>query len=237
MHRLDESGDRRAVYLRDYALSLCNVMSALESGRVADSHWTLALLDLFSDFYLATLESVHPFPTAMPPSWEVAHRLAANPNTAHGDLLMLSLNAHINNDLPQALATVLDREWPIPPQLLAIRREDFWRLMDIIAETQHAGCAGWTPERFVLSWRSDVWDTALALVTADDMRWQTAICEDLEHAALKRAHLIACVPAACAHVLALPTYELHRIFDGYRRNPCRCGIAKAACDTWVTSGV
>jgi Family of unknown function (DUF5995) len=235
LHRLDAGGDRRALYLRDYALSLCNVVSALESGRIADTDWSLGLLDLFSDYYFATLEAVHPFPTQRPPAWEVAHRLALDPAARCEEVLMLALNAHINNDLPQALATCFDREWPMSPQELRLRREDFWRITDVIAETPHEGSGAWVPGALVLRWRSDAWDTALALLTAPTARWQAAICEDLEHAALKRAHMIACIGVCGEAVLSLSTQDLHGIFDRYRCGACRCGIESAACDSWMTN--
>lgn len=233
LHRLGVAGDRRALYLRDYAGSLCNVMSALESGRIADANWSLSLLDLFSDFCFATLESLHPFPTVRPPAWDVAHRLAHDGEVPDSAVLMLAFNAHINNDLPQALATRLDREWPMSQRLLTIRREDFWRVTDVMAESEHALPAGWPLRRLLLRWRSEAWDTAMALVTAGDARWRAAICEDLEHAALKRAHVIACMPEPRERLLALRTDELHRVFDRHRSTACRCGIEAAACDSWA----
>jgi len=210
-------------------------MAALEGGDFADSDWALSLLDVFEDYYFATLQPTAPFPTTCPPAWEVAHRLGADPRTTAGDALFLAVNAHINNDLPQALAAQLDREWPMRGSRLASRRHDFWTLTDVIAETIGAAGAPWSLARIVRSWRSDVWDTALALVTASGNRWQTAICEDVEHAALKRAHLIACVRGMREHLIALPTHELHKSFDRHRGTVCRCNIATAPCDTWVSA--
>lgn len=236
LHQLDRMGDRRALYLRDYAGFVCNIMSALESGRIADTEWSLSLLDLFSDFYFSTLESVHPFPTTRPPAWEAAHRLAGDGAVPCETVLLAALNAHMNNDLPQALAVRLDREWPMCSTLLRLRQADFWRVTDVIAEAPHAACPGWDLPGLIERWRADAWDNAMSLVTAPDSRWQGAICEDIEHAALKRAHLIACLPAVRQDLVTLPTHELHRVFDDHRDGGCRCGIRTAPCDSWVTAG-
>jgi Family of unknown function (DUF5995) len=234
LRRLDSAGDRRAFFLRSYAHSTCSVMSAIEAGRLADPDWSLALLDLFEDYYFATLQSVHPFPSTCPPAWEVAHRLAAEPDTARGDALLLAVNAHINNDLPQALATLLDREWPAQSALLQRRRHDVWTITDVIAQMSGID-ETWALPRIIRAWRGDAWDSAIALVTAASPRWQAAICEDIEHAALKRAHLIACVGGMREHLILLPTHDLHRAFDRHRGRRCRCGIATAACDSWIAA--
>jgi hypothetical protein len=233
LRRLDSAGDQRGILLRQYARSTCSVMATLEGGRFADSEWALSLLDLFEDYYFATLREVHPFPSVCPPAWEVAHRLATDPGTSKSDALLLALNAHINNDLPQALATLLERQWPASSAALRRHRQDFWTLTDVIAEAVVDDGRRWALPRIVRSWRGDAWDSALALVTANGPRWQTAICEDIEHAALKRAHLIACVSGMREHLIAMPTHELHRAFDRHRRPRCRCLIASAPCDSWV----
>lgn len=210
-------------------------MSALEADDVEDRDWSLVLLDLFEDFYFATLQSTHPFPSICPPSWHAAHTLAESGAVDAEEALLLALNAHINNDLPQALASLLEREWPARPSRLARRRNDLWTIVDVIAETATVEGGRWSLPRIIRAWRADVWDNSLLLLTAATPRWQSAIAEDIEHAAMKRAHLIACLGGMREHLLVLPTAELHRVFDRHRGRHCRCGLVSAACDSWLSA--
>ena len=237
LRSMDATGDRRGLFLRTYGLNTCTLIATLESGAVHDPEWSLSLLELLADFYFATLESVHPFPTVCPPAWEVAHRLAADGAVGDGDALLLSLSAQLNNDLPQALATVLDREWPLPGARLGRRHGDFRTMLDVVAETTECSSASWVFSRILRSWGASAWETALMLVTAGDTRWRSAICEDLEHAALKRAHVIACVTGLREHLVAMPSEDLHRAFDRHRAAVCRCNIAAAGVDSWAAVSV
>ena len=237
LRRMDAAADRKALFLRSYGLSTCTLIAALESDEIRDPEWCLALLDLCAGYYFATLEPVHPFPTMSPPAWEVAHRLTPDLATSDGDALLLALNAQINNDLPQALATVLDREWPVPSLRLRRRHDDFCTLVDLVADTTTCTSSTWAFARIVRSWGAGTWETALALVTSGDARWRSAICEDLEHAALKRAHVIACMTGLREHLVAMPSHDLHRAFDRLRGGACRCHIAAASVDSWVTASV
>lgn len=232
LQRMHSCADRRSVFLESYALTTCTLMATLESDDIRDPDWAMSLLDLLADYYFATLEPVHPFPSAGPPAWEVAHRLSRDQTLSAGDSLLLGMNAHINNDLPQALAAVLQRDWPMPSARLARRRQDFWAITDVIAATTDCADARRVFSRIIRAWRMDAWETALALVTSGDAGWESAICEDIEHAALKRAHLIACSAGFREHLVAMPNHELHRAFDRHRTPSCRCGIGTTAHDSW-----
>ncbi len=234
LQQLDATGDRRSIFLRCYAWATCNLMAALESDEIRDPDWTLSLATLLGDYYFATLGSAQPFHSVCPPAWEVAHRLGSEPQTPHDDAVLLGLNAQVNHDLPLTLATLLERDWPMPSARLGRRRQDFLSFVDVIAEATPTPGADWVLPRIVRGWSTDVWETALALLTAGDAAWRSAICEDIEHAALKRAHIIACEAGMREHLVALPSSALHRAFDRHRAGSCRCGIAAARCDSWST---
>jgi len=257
LHRWDATADRRAIFLRCYALMTCNVLDSLDSGRFSDPEGALRLLERFSDYYFATIELI-PFVGTLPPAWQAAHRLAADPNASACEVLLLGLNAHVNNDVPQALADRLAADWPTSPSRLEAIRADFWNIVGVIADSLDAAqqqmatradrllaCidvemrplarpAVRSMRDVITAWREGIWEDALTLLTAGDLHWRAAIRDDIEHAAWKRAHLLVCDIDQRDRLVALGTHELHQVFPPHGPGSA-CRIGASTCDSWAPS--
>jgi hypothetical protein len=242
----EAEGDRRAIFLRCYALTTDNVLAGIEGGRFHDPLWMSRLLEHFADYYFASVTSGLDGVSHAPQAWLTAHRLAHEVETAACEALLLGVNAHINNDLPQATCDLLTEEWPLPADQLAARHDDFCGINGVIAETMHTAeleivepydralamvdgrlprvmrAAEWELQRVISGWRSEVWENALALLTAVDDRWRRLIRERIERSAARRAHLFICEIELREHLITLPAHQLeHMLAQHTHTGPCR----------------
>jgi hypothetical protein len=242
----EAEGDRRAIFLRCYALTTDNVLAGIEGGRFHDPLWMSRLLEHFADYYFASVTSGLDGVSHAPQAWLTAHRLAHEVETAACEALLLGVNAHINNDLPQATCDLLAEEWPLPADRLAARHDDFCGINGVIAETMHTAeleivepydralamvdgrlprvmrAAEWELQRVISGWRSEVWENALALLTAADDRWRELIRERIERSAARRAHLFMCEIELREHLITLPAHQLeHMLAQHTHTGPCR----------------
>jgi hypothetical protein len=246
----EAEGDRRAIFLRCYALTTDNVLAGIERGRVHDPIWTSRLLEHFADYYFASVLPGVDGAARVPEAWLAAHRLARDVDTAACEALLLGVNAHINNDLPQATSDLLAEEWPLPADQLEARHEDFSSINGVIADTMHTAeveivepydralaavdgrvprvmrAAEWELQRVISGWRAEVWDNALALLSAVDERWRRLIRERIERSAARRAHLFMCEIELREHLITLPAHQLeHMLAQHTHTGSCRVDAA------------
>jgi hypothetical protein len=231
-------GDRRAHFCAGYVMATDTVLLTARAGRFLDSAWVLRLLDEWVEYYLITVEAEgDDLSLVTPPAWADAHGAAALPASTAAEALILGVNAHINNDLPQALCAVLSDEWPLSAQLLDRRRTDFDKMVGVVAETMDGvqtlvtrfdaklvhsrpescgeSLTTWDVTRLAESWRSGIWEDALALLTAADLTWSTAIREAIECRATHRAHLLMCQLEAREILVLLPGSALDPAFPNH----------------------
>jgi hypothetical protein len=101
-----EQHDRRAIFLRLYHKMTLEVHAAINGCRdyrgrevFMDPGWVRRLSGRFSTLYFRSLEA--------PPSeraWTLAYEVAARPGSSVVENALLGINAHINFDLPRAIA-------------------------------------------------------------------------------------------------------------------------------------
>ena len=241
-------GDRRAHFCAGYVMATDIVMATARAGRFLDSAWVLRLLDEWAEYYLITVEpNGDDLTLVTPPAWADSHGAAALPTTTAAEALVLGVNAHVNNDLPQALCALLSDEWPVTARSLDRRRTDFDKLVSVLAETMDgvqtlvtrfdakllrsapASCLDsltiWDVNRLCDSWRGGVWADSLALLTAADATWATAIREAIECSATRRAHLLMCKLEARETLVLLPGSALDQAFP-HRHDTVQCRLRR-----------
>ncbi len=238
-------GDRRAIFLRCYAMTTDHALAAVHDGSFRDPDWMLQLLEHFADYYFLTLEPHAGSSPRVPPAWQTAHRLAAQAETTACEALLLGVNAHINNDLPQAVFDTLARDWPLSFERIGDRHEDFCVINEVIAETMddaqreivepfdHAlaaidhelrpvmQVAEWEMHRVITGWRAEVWQHAISLLTVSGEQERVAIVEQIERSAAQRAHLFTCEIEMRELLVSLPARELRHLFPGHAAEGCR----------------
>ncbi|HYL72516.1 MAG TPA: DUF5995 family protein, partial [Candidatus Dormibacteraeota bacterium] len=235
VHRWCADRDRRVHFGDAHAMAFDGAISLARGGRYLDSAWVLDLLEEWAEYYLVTIEPTDDdLSLVTPPAWAEAHGAALAPMTEAAEALMLGVNAHLNNDLPQALAYALRNEWPLTASRLERRRADFDKLLAVLLDTvdslqclvarfdevlvpQRRGLStvfatSWDVTRLSRSWREGIWQDALTLVTAVDERWSAAIREEIECTAVRRAHLLMCPIERRDELIVMPSRELDRAF-------------------------
>ncbi|MBV8445171.1 MAG: hypothetical protein JOZ92_04570 [Candidatus Dormibacteraeota bacterium] len=234
LERWEVRRDRRAMFLTLYALATDGVHDAVCRDGFRDPLWMLRVVSHLAEHYFITVvPESDDLSRVTPPAWRVAHAAAADPQQcAPAAALLLGLNAHLSNDLPQAIALTLREDWPLTPGQAAGRTHDLEVLGTLLAEA--AACAleadrrgtahGFCAERIVAAWCDDAWVLAHELATTANAMWWTAMCEEIECTALRRAHLIACDMDHAGDLLGLAGDELHRRFPARHDDGCLLGI-------------
>jgi hypothetical protein len=110
------TGDRRAVFLRCYAMMTQNILAGIEQGEFTDPAWVQLLLDRFADYYFSALEAYELRSPLTPGVWKTTFDAAQTPKTAAIQLLLMGVNAHINYDLVLVLVDLLEPEWARLPE-------------------------------------------------------------------------------------------------------------------------
>jgi hypothetical protein len=217
------AGDGRALFLETYIEVTDRVAAACLAGRFQDAQWVTQLAEHAADYYFLTVEPDIADPTCLPRAWVAAHTVAARADRTACDVLLLGLNAHINSDLPRAVCELLSREWPLLRPRLDQRRGDVHAFIDVVIDAAEARCP---VKRISASWRAEVWENALSLLTAADRPWRRGIVESIECTANRRAHLIACDIAARDDLLRVRAHELQRSFPQHHSAAlCRLAVA------------
>jgi hypothetical protein len=216
-------GDGRALFLEAYFEVTGRIAAAGRSGRFEDELWVTRLAERAADLYFLTVEPDIGDPTCLPRAWVAAHTVAARPDRTACDVLLLGLNAHINGDLPRAVCEMLSREWPVLRSRLDRRRADVYAFIDVVIDAAEARCP---VKRISASWRTEVWENALSLLTAADRPWRRGIVESIECTANRRAHLIACDIASRDDLLRIRAHELQRSFPRHHSaESCRLAVS------------
>jgi hypothetical protein len=203
--------DPRGIFLEAYTLMTWRMVEAIEAGRFGDAVWVRRLLDRFADYYFHAVEAFERDDPATPQAWRLALEAAGRPEVGVLQHLLLGINAHITYDLVFTIAELLDPEWDrLDPSGRSARWDDHRRVDEIIAatidEVQSTVVAARSPwlgvvdralgpvdERVfgavIASWRCDVWDHAIAFVSAPPAQ-RAAIAAEVEERAVSRSRLL-----------------------------------------------
>ena len=110
LHYYHDVHDRRAIFLRLYYMMTLEVYAAIHGCReykdrtiFMDPDWIYRLSGKFSSLYFQSL--VAPDGDR---AWQIAHSVAKQPGSSVIQNALLGINAHINFDLPRAIAANLD---------------------------------------------------------------------------------------------------------------------------------
>ncbi len=229
----EECRDGRCVFLRCYALMTGNMLAALDTGRFQDPEWVRELIYGFAGYYFRALDLYERGSDDTPAVWKRAHDLARSSTTTVMEDLLLGINAHVNHDLPLALADSLAAQWDdlLPDQRQA-RFDDHAEVNRVISETtdtvqtevaQRYGrllgvldLAGgpfdeWQTGRYITAWRTDVWDLMLRLLEAKTPTELQLVREDIAALALARGELIFVGDALRVRLLGYPVRLLRKL--------------------------
>ncbi|MGH2956653.1 MAG: DUF5995 family protein [Solirubrobacterales bacterium] len=104
---IDQSCDHRAVFALTYLRTTEEFLRTIEgdSASFADPAWVNHLDAVFAELYFRAYDSWEAG-GAVPEAWRIAFETAASDDEQGIGDLMLGMNAHINRDLPYALAHV-----------------------------------------------------------------------------------------------------------------------------------
>lgn len=103
LDRLVKARDRRGVFVAAYVEITRGVGARIREGAFRDSAWVERYLVEFAKLYRSALEAFDAG-GACPKAWRIAFGAAANGESSVLQDLVLGMNAHINGDLPLALA-------------------------------------------------------------------------------------------------------------------------------------
>jgi hypothetical protein len=208
----EAASDQRSIFLSCYLLMTQNMRLAISQGEFIDPAWVDRLVDHFAGYYFTALDAYERDPSLAPPVWQLAHRLAAEPDVLALRKLLLGVNAHINYDLVLSVVDLLAPDWT---SLSADRRDE--RYLDYCHVNQIIGCTidavqdqvlepampgldlidrllGSLDERLISSlltaWRENVWGYALQLLDATDPQQKQQVLQAVEGDALKIGELI-----------------------------------------------
>jgi hypothetical protein len=104
---LIDRGDSRAVFAAMYSVLTERVSRGIEEGMFRDGEWTAALTVTFGNIYRQAFfdfETGHP--ERLAEAWWVAFEASESRDTTVSQLALLGVHAHINHDLPFAIAAV-----------------------------------------------------------------------------------------------------------------------------------
>lgn len=103
--RLERTGDAKQWFARVYAFVTEEQLAHLDRGEVDHPEWALRLIPSFHRYYAAALDGFERG-TAIEPAWQKAWSAAASARSARDVVkgLLLGVAAHIETDLPHALA-------------------------------------------------------------------------------------------------------------------------------------
>jgi Family of unknown function (DUF5995) len=229
--------DQRARYLTLYSLAMDGVHDAMCRDAFADPLWVLQLVSHLADHYFITVtpdDDDRALVTA--PAWQAAHAcLQPAGRRCATECVALGLNALLSNDLPQAIAITMREDWPVSPSRMARRAGDLRLLAGLLAEAASCAQEALAGPRVahgdaltqvtVDAWCDDAWATGLSLCTAVNATWWTALCEEIECTALRRAHLLVCDIDAQPGLIQAPAARLNSEFPVSHEFPhCRLSV-------------
>jgi hypothetical protein len=205
LDQFDRRHDHRAAFLRVYTHMTRRVTTRLDGHFFLDPRWIARVAVRFADMYFAALAAYDTGGKA-PPAWHLAFDCARRKRCFLLQDIVLGVNAHINNDLPQVLCAILREEgdWGDSGRMLR-RRYDHDQINRILHEiipavegeaAQHYGrlvaVMGWamgtldqTLGAFGLKqFRDNTWRNARFLLAAADAGEEASVREWVEQDAL-----------------------------------------------------
>lgn len=132
--RLDDMPPQRrsqAEFLGTYRRTTQAVAAAVEGAVFEDPAWVEAWDVAFAQLYLDALDADLTGTGRVPRPWRLAFDAPAT--TAPLVQVLLGINAHINNDLPQALLAVISDDDFAEPGVVDRRRRDHERIDGVLA--------------------------------------------------------------------------------------------------------
>jgi hypothetical protein len=231
--RWEQAEDRRSIFLACYSRMTANMFVASASGRFHDPAWVERLTHDFADYYFVALAAYERDDAQLPIVWRRAFDLAQAPATPVVQSLLLGVNAHINYDLVQVLADLLEPEWAdLSPDQRHARFADHGTVNQVIAATidcvqdevirPYARLMGlldlasgpldeWCAARLLRLWRADVWGQAIAIVETPDLLGRLDLRRRADDLALQRVRLMLDGGDLGARVFGYPLRWLKRL--------------------------
>jgi hypothetical protein len=186
-----------------------NVLAAIQANDFEDTPWVATLMENFAGYYFQALEAFENGQTRPPDVWGIAFHAAQNPHTHALQILVLGVNAHINDDLVFALSELLAGEWAqLSPEQRQMRYRDHCHINDIINNTINEvrdrvidrydpliGAADkllgpvdkWMTSLLISEWREEVWKHATRLLDPAEPDARAAIIQQVHQLSLARA--------------------------------------------------
>jgi hypothetical protein len=165
----------------------------------------------FAAYYFEALDAYEQPAARSPAVWKLTHDASDQAEISVLQHLLLGVNAHINYDLALALRDLLRPEWDhLSPTGVRRRYEDHLLVNQIIAETvdtvqdqvieRYAPATDlidklfgpvdeWLTARVISEWRDDVWESAVALLEAEDEQEEELVRRELEQRSLRLARI------------------------------------------------
>lgn len=117
----ERTQDHRAAFLRVYLEMTRRVQKRMTSAFFMDPAWVVRVAIRFASYYFDALDAFEAR-RRTPPAWELAFGLAVQKRAFLLQDILLGVNAHINNDLPQVVADILRAEGDDATYLRLVRR-------------------------------------------------------------------------------------------------------------------
>jgi hypothetical protein len=207
------AGDRRAYFAEAYGAMTTAMLTGVSDGGFADEVWVGRLLDRFADYYFEAVDAYDALADgrACPRVWLDAFECCRRDDLSRLQVVLLGINAHINHDLPLALADVLDDWDELDEAVRAGRLADHEQVNTVIERStdlvQDAVVNQAVPllaladrllgpideavfNRVVSCWREHGWEDAQRLVAAKDPEAREGVRADIEERARRWAGLI-----------------------------------------------
>jgi uncharacterized small protein (DUF1192 family) len=103
---LAATADRRGVFVEAYLLITLELKNRIEQAGFEDTAWVSRYVVAFAELYRKALVAHEAGEAGLPKPWKAAFDAAKLPTTLILQDLVLGINAHINNDLPNALVAI-----------------------------------------------------------------------------------------------------------------------------------
>jgi len=203
LHYYHDEHDRRAIFLRLYYMMTLEVYKAIHGcheykGRriFMDPGWVHRLSGHFSSLYFESLTAA-----SGDRAWRAAHRLAEESGSSVVQNALLGINAHINFDLPRAIAANLDPTDLTNYEVMQKRKFDHDQVNNLLVRTLNPvqsilakdyepgiAAADWllgnlderVSEAALRHYRERVWWDALAYASAPDEERKRIVYNKLE---------------------------------------------------------
>ena len=192
VERFERRGDRRAVFGSAYLIMTDEILAMLRRGEFRAPSWVERLTVHFYAYYLRALRSETAGAAGpLAPAWRVAFDCCDRGDDLVLRALLLGMNAHINHDLPLALADLLRAggaalESDYERVLGAVQRvigpiqrrvgQRYAPGLLLLGEAM-LGFDEWFTFTVVRAWRRTTWEQARALASPEAARERRRVVE------------------------------------------------------------